>query len=48
MAMIGPGAWFRRLWMLAGRGAAEREMDEEFRLHLQYETEKYLRAGLSR
>jgi putative ABC transport system permease protein len=39
--------WFRRLRVLTRRGAAEREIDEEFRLHLEYETEKYLRAGMS-
>lgn len=35
-----------RLRLLFGRREAEARMDEEFRLHIELETEKYIRAGL--
>ena len=36
-----------RLRALFRRGAAERELDEELRFHLEMETEKNIRLGLS-
>ena len=36
-----------RLRALLRRGAAERELDEELRFHIQMETEKNIRAGMS-
>jgi hypothetical protein len=37
----------RRLRVLLHGSVVERELDEEIRLHLELETEKYLRAGMS-
>ncbi|MGH7483459.1 MAG: permease prefix domain 1-containing protein, partial [Longimicrobiales bacterium] len=39
--------WLRRARYLRQRGAAEREMDEEFRAHVELQTEENLRRGLS-
>src|SRR5262249_52140804 len=37
-----------RLRAMVRRDAVERELDEELRFHLERETEKYVRAGMSR
>ena len=39
--------WLRRLRALVRRGAVERELDEELAFHLEMETEKLRRQGLS-
>jgi putative ABC transport system permease protein len=39
--------WLRRLRTLVRRGAVERELDEELAFHLEMETEKLRRSGLS-
>lgn len=41
-----PGRLWRRIRYLAGRGRAEREMEEEFRIHIEMETEANLRRGM--
>ena len=39
--------WRKRLHALLHRDAADRELDEELAFHLELETEKHLRAGMS-
>ena len=39
--------WRKRLRALVHTEAVDRELDEELAFHLEMETEKYLRAGLS-
>ena len=39
--------WAKRLRVLARRDEVEQELDEELRFHLEMETEKNVRAGMS-
>ena len=45
--MVWTKRWRKRMRALMRRGDVERELDEELAFHLQMETEKNLRAGMS-